>query len=244
MERRPDDAGRGAAGHDELIMHAAATLLVSVAAVAAGLLLPAATPGSPDRDAGLVQLAMPDGGSLQVSRFEVTRGEWQACHAAGGCSLAAPESGASLPMTGVNFFDAQEYLAWINAQTGGRYRLPTKAEWQAFAQELPQPAYKKLFSDPRLAWAADYNAMPAVPTRLRPSGGFGTFRNGLSDLAGNVWEWTASCASPGFEMADCPAPVVEGQHEAAVSVFIRDPATGGCAAGTPPAHLGFRLVRD
>ena len=24
--------------------------------------------------------------------------------------------------------------------------------------------------------------------------------------------------------------------------FIRDPKTGGCAAGVPPANLGFRLV--
>ena len=24
--------------------------------------------------------------------------------------------------------------------------------------------------------------------------------------------------------------------------FIRDPRTGGCAAGVPPANLGFRLV--
>jgi hypothetical protein len=24
--------------------------------------------------------------------------------------------------------------------------------------------------------------------------------------------------------------------------FIRDPRTGGCAAGVPPASLGFRLV--
>jgi len=26
--------------------------------------------------------------------------------------------------------------------------------------------------------------------------------------------------------------------------FVRDPRTGGCAAGVPPANLGFRLVVD
>jgi hypothetical protein len=25
--------------------------------------------------------------------------------------------------------------------------------------------------------------------------------------------------------------------------FIRDARAGGCSAGTPPSHLGFRLVR-
>ena len=29
---------------------------------------------------------------------------------------------------------------------------------------------------------------------------------------------------------------------AMLSVFVRDPASGGCAAGTPPANVGFRLV--
>jgi hypothetical protein len=26
--------------------------------------------------------------------------------------------------------------------------------------------------------------------------------------------------------------------------FVRDAGGGGCAVGTPPANLGFRLVRD
>jgi hypothetical protein len=29
-----------------------------------------------------------------------------------------------------------------------------------------------------------------------------------------------------------------------MSSFIRDGKSGGCAVGTPPEHLGFRLVRD
>jgi len=29
-----------------------------------------------------------------------------------------------------------------------------------------------------------------------------------------------------------------------VTGFIRNARAGGCAAGTPPANLGFRLVRD
>ena len=42
----------------------------------------------------------------------------------------------------------------------------------------------------------------------------------------------------------CPAFVAQGLHEAVISVFIRDPATGGCASGVPPPHVGFRLVSD
>jgi hypothetical protein len=38
--------------------------------------------------------------------------------------------------------------------------------------------------------------------------------------------------------------VVQGQHRAYVTDFIRDARAGGCAAGIPPSNLGFRLVRE
>lgn len=41
----------------------------------------------------------------------------------------------------------------------------------------------------------------------------------------------------------CPAFCVMGAHEAAMPSLIRDPARGGCAVGSPPAHLGMRRVR-
>jgi formylglycine-generating enzyme required for sulfatase activity len=147
-------------------------------------------------------------------------------------------------MTGVSYFDAMDYVSWLNETTGETYRLPTAAEWQLAAIESPKPVKKKLFDDPRLDWAADYGAMPNVPRKLRTSGGFGRFSNGIADLGGNVWEWTSTCAVEGFTPETCPSFIVEGLHQAKMSVFIRDPATGGCAVGVPPAHLGLRLVRD
>jgi len=33
-------------------------------------------------------------------------------------------------------------------------------------------------------------------------------------------------------------------HRAYVTDFIRDARAGGCASGTPPTNLGFRLVRE
>jgi hypothetical protein len=44
--------------------------------------------------------------------------------------------------------------------------------------------------------------------------------------------------------ANCGVRVVEGQHRAYVTDFIRDARAGGCAAGVPPDNLGFRLVRE
>ena len=45
-------------------------------------------------------------------------------------------------------------------------------------------------------------------------------------------------------VVNCGVRVVEGRHRTYVTDFVRDAHAGGCAVGTPPANLGFRLVRD
>jgi len=192
-------------------------------------------------------VVMAEGTTLHVMTREVTRREWKACADAGACedlTGAIASSEPDKPMTGVNRFDVEAYLAWVNANSRHEFRLPTAAEWKNIAAAQPRAKFRKLFDDPRLAWAADYGSMPAISGVIRPSGGFGALPNGISDLSGNVWEWTATCAKDGFAPDRCPAYKVEGQHETALSVFVREPFNGGCAAGTPPNHVGLRLVSD
>ena len=212
-------------------------------AIAAFLHFTAAPNGGPV----LLPVSTPTGKTLLVAVHEVTRRDWQACVADGVCEALPQEvmtSAENMPMTGVNHLDAEAYLQWLNASAGRRYRLPTSVEWEAIAAELPRKPFKKLFDDPRLAWAADYGSMETVSAVVRPSGSYGTFSNGIADLGGNVWEWTSTCTLKGAEPERCPAYLAEGLHQAAVSVFVRDPASGGCALGTPPANIGFRLVAD
>ncbi len=227
------------------MLAAAAAKTIAVAAGLIGLAALAFAP-APGELFDLVTVQLNDGRLLGVSRYEISQHDWRQCAKAGACPVLVKDAGDrdAVPMTGVNAFDVEAYIAWINNSTGQRYRLPTAAEWRELASELPRREKPKLFDDPRLAWAADYGTMEAVPARVEVQGHFGTLRNGLSDLAGNVWEWTSTCVGPGFDSSTCPAFLVEGEHEAPLSVFIRDPASGGCSSGVPPANVGFRLVRD
>ena len=199
----------------------------------------------------MVPITLKDRGghTLLVSRYEVTVASWRQCYRDGGCPHI-PESPLGfddVPVTGVNYIDVGKYLDWANARSSRVLRLPTIAEWRAIN---PAPAIKEpqlRFTDPRLAWAANYGQEKSPTGPPRPSGSFSITSSGIADLDGNVWELTSSCIKPAFESATenrCPAFVVAGEHEATASLFVRDPGSGGCAVDTPPTHLGFRLVSD
>lgn len=72
----------------------------------------------------------------------------------------------------------------------------------------------------------------------------------MDDFAGSVWEWTDTCfiqatfdhGRERITNTNCGVRVVQGAHRAYMTDFIRDPKSGGCAAGVPPTNLGFRLV--
>ena len=177
----------------------------------------------------------------------MTYGLWKACHEARACEHlppAPPADNQDYPVTRINAQDIEEFSRWLNAENNAGWRLPSLTEWRELSAELPKRKTKKLFTDPRLAWAADYDLSPPQPRTVQPSGAFGALANGLRDMGGNVFEWTGTCVMPDPGRFICPAYFVTGAHEAGIPIFLRDPATGGCAAGTPPANLGFRLVRE
>jgi formylglycine-generating enzyme required for sulfatase activity len=95
-----------------------------------------------------------------------------------------------------------------------------------------------IFTDPDLRWAFAYLTSPQTKRTLRPIGSFETTSQGIVDLNGSVWEWTQDCyrgEADGQVLSD---------HYPAMSFLVRDPARGGCAVRSPPAHLGMRLVSD
>ena len=183
---------------------------------------------------------------IAVSRSEVTVGLWKECSAAGQCRPLASDqrdTPAQYPVTSINWLETCTFIEWLNRRTGLTYRLPDIGEWRLMNATMPHKPKVLRFTDPRLAWAAEYGVQEIYRKKPYPPGHFGRSSIGIEDLAGNVWEWTATCSTKGLDDASCPAYVVGGDHEANIPVFVTDPATGGCSAGTPPTNLGFRLVR-
>ena len=194
---------------------------------------------------------------LRIMKRQVTVAEYRRCMNAGACPrIGSADARPDTPVVGVNWHDAQAYAGWMSRTTGLNYRLPTDQEWSFAAAESARSEVAPLVdpSDPAQAWIARYEAESAraasvvlAPQRV---GTFGQNSNGLLDVGGNVWEWTDTCfvratlddGSLRVTNTNCGVRVVQGAHRTYMTDFIRDPRTGGCAAGVPPANLGFRLV--
>ncbi|MGI1662539.1 formylglycine-generating enzyme family protein [Palleronia sp. KMU-117] len=196
-------------------------------------------------------VVMPDGSPVYVQKFEVTVTEWNRCEDDGACYLglrAGPDQNpATTPATGLSYVDVQQYVAWINKRSRHAFRLPTAEEWEVMAAPVLPEKSDPLFTDPSLTWASSYLVEGVAPRALKAQGSFSTSPEGIADLDGSVWEWTMECydgLAAGTPPDRCPAFFVGGEHLAAMSYLVRDPARGGCAVGTPPAHLGMRLVSD
>jgi len=196
--------------------------------------------------------------SIKIMNRQVTAGEYARCADDGGCPKIPHASAmADRPMVGVSWRDATAYAEWLTNKTGLVHRLPTDEEWMFAAgdkaRDEPLPLVDPI--DPAQAWIARYEAEAnrARPGALdpQPVGTFGRNDNGLQDIGGNVWEWTNTCflrmtlepaGAARVTNTNCGVRVVQGAHRTYMTDFIRDPRTGGCAAGVPPANLGFRLV--
>ena len=198
--------------------------------------------------------------AVEIMKFHVSEADYGLCVTDGACLAAPTQARAEIPQTNVSHTDATAYAAWLSDQTGTDWRLPTDAEWlraagdRGFDDGFAPEANGK---DPSRRWIAVYRRevarRGAADPDLHPMGHFGINDLGVADIAGNVWEWTTTCFQNGTLTADgtaiatrsdyCGVRAVQGKHRGFVIDFVRDARTGGCAAGVPPDHLGFRLVR-
>jgi serine/threonine-protein kinase len=138
--------------------------------------------------------------AFAIDRTEVTRADYAACVAAHRCKPApapapppaAGEDGDRLPVTGVDWNDAQAYCRFA----GGR--LPTEAEWEKAARGSDGREYPwgEEADCARGNWGNFEGEGPCAgknPGRPVAVGKYaaGASPYGVLDLGGNVWEWVA-----------------------------------------------------
>ena len=145
------------------------------------------------------KISLPEFG---IAQFPVTNAEYYEFALATGHRLPKhwvgftfPAETAMHPVVGVSKVDVEAYVAWLNSQTKGNYRLPTEAEWEYAARGTDGRIFPwgNTF-DPWRCNTSESGKKTTTPVGSYSPGGDSPF--GLADMVGNVWEWTSSIFAP------------------------------------------------
>ena len=190
-----------------------------------------------------------------LGKYEVTQDQWQAVM--GNNPSSFKDCGGNCPVAKVSWEEVQVFIGRLNARTGGgKYRLPTEAEWEyaaragttsdTYAGDITQP----FGNDPVLngiAWYDENSGLRTHPVGQKAPNGWG-----LHDMLGNVWEWVGDWYGdyPGGAVTDPSGPgsgserVVRGggwfDGAGDCRLAYRDWGSRGYRGG----DLGFRLLRE
>ena len=154
------------------------------------------------------------------------------------------------PVTQVSFGDAEAFCAWA----GGR--LPTEVEWEHAARggtnRRHRYAWDGEFMDGGHPHANTLNTDDGFST-TSPVGTFGATPLGLTDLGGNVWEWTDAWYRPYAERDQPFAPTEASERVLRGGSFLchadychgyRVSARSHATPGSALYNAGFRCARD
>lgn len=159
--------------------------------------------------------------TFDLMKTEVTQAGYGACVEGGGCEAAVQDQQYCLngavgdehyPVVCVTRKNAEDYCQWVLG------RLPSEAEWEYAArsggreQRYPwgdeEPTCERAVID---AGGVGCGSDRAAPVCSRPQG---NSAQGLCDLAGNLWEWTADRWHSTYEGApDDGRAWVEGRED-------------------------------
>ena len=158
------------------------------------------------------------------------------------------------PAINVSWNDAQDYVAWLSAQTGERYRLPSEAEWEYAARA---GTAKTLYH-----WGDGIGTNRANcdgcgsrwdNKQTSPAGSFASNAFGVHDMHGNVWEWVEDCWNnshsgrpadgSAWTAGDCTRRVLRGGAWSSVPHNLTALVRTRVATGIRNDSFGFRVAR-
>jgi len=203
--------------------------------------------------------------SFLMGETAITFAQWDACVAAGGCKYKPEDEGwgrGDRPVINVSHDDVtQEYIPWLNKQTGKTYRLPTEAEWEYAARAGTTSAYStgncintsQANYDGNYDWnncgakTGHYEAKTVKVASFAPNA------YGLYDMHGNVWEWTQDGWNGDYKGApedgsarmtgDCGEFVLRGGSWYGLPNYLRSAFRSWNSASERSLYNGFRLVQ-
>ena len=157
------------------------------------------------------------------------------------------------PVINVSWDDAKEYVAWLSAETGAEYRLPSEAEWEYAARAGASTKY---------GWGNEIGVNRANCLGdncgdqweyTAPVGSFAPNGFGLHDMHGNVWEWVEDCWNGSYAGApsnggawlsvDCTVRVLRGGSWLNSPRLLRAAYRDGDPTGSRFSIDGFRVAR-
>ena len=81
------------------------------------------------------------GKPFAIGKYETSIADFQVfCRATKSCPASGGDT--ELPITNVGLENINRYTQWLSAQSGAKYRLPTKSEWTYASKATAQPAGK------------------------------------------------------------------------------------------------------
>ena len=198
---------------------------------------------------------------FMLSKHELTFNEWDTCVAQGGCSHYPDDykfGRGNRPVLNVSWEDAQQYISWLNQQTGKLYRLASEAEWEYAARAGTATPFNtgQCLSTEMANYDGDIPLKGCEKGKDRKQtlevGSFPGNQWGLHDMHGNVWEWTQDCWDSDYnnaptdgsalELENCPKRMLRGGGWNYRGSYNRSAIRYDYSNTLRLENLGFRLA--
>ena len=186
-----------------------------------------------------------------IGKYDVTNAQYAVYAKAKGLRWSMPQGKENHPVVSVSWNDAVAFCAWASQFTGRKVTLPTEAQWEKAARGTDGRIYPWGNEAPN-ANLANFSMNVKDTTEVGKYSPAGDSPYGLSDMAGNVWQWIADWYSETYyasSPASNPQGPTKGQYRALrggswddSSIGIRTTYRGSYFPNNRLVNFGFRVV--